>query len=87
MSVTPKNFHIARFIWAYVSKYPHSTAAQITGAQTQYTRAEIGQALGDLVAADYIRGEDMGREGDRRIIGYYAKVPFVVRAPSWEGVL
>lgn len=87
MTSTPKSTYISRWVWAYVTRHPHSTAPQITGAQTQYARPEIDQALEGLISAGYIRSEDMGGTPEYRCIGYCARIPFVVRAPTWEGVL
>lgn len=75
--ITSKHTRCCRFCWAKITKYPYSTALQLTGEQTDYSEHEIRRAIVELQMRGYIK-LDPQRSG-----GYVAIVPFVVSVPAW----
>ena len=76
--ITSKATRCERYVWAWVTKYPHALASEIVS--TDYNREEVQRALGALCQLGYIEQEWAGANGAR---GYIALVPFVVEVPEW----
>lgn len=49
----PRSFYIKIFVLFYLTRYPHSTRAQIVGGG-RYSRDEIEQALDELLATGVV---------------------------------
>ena len=74
--ITSKQTRCNRWCWAYISRYPHVTTRELTGATTDYSALEVERATLALSRLGYIEGDSQRR-------GWVASVPFVVEAPAW----
>jgi hypothetical protein len=78
--ITSKQTRCARYVWGYITKYPHVSARSIASAQTDYMYEEVVEAIARLEASGLIA---RGRESCGGHYQWHAVIPFVVSIPEW----